>query len=242
MSKTKIVVLGSFILTVASVDFSYAAYAADLAVSNLPWQISLMLMLGCCVGSSVLCLCFGRGDRLAVYGLIGSVGIFATYHLFGIVPYFYFFMFADIPSVLRWAGLALGTVLTTFWIWLIARNVRYTINHTRFVAAAFKERGDGVIRYEVQRGMRIFEKHYVEPSPLPKPLAYVVFAIAPFCLVLPRILTSAFGTNGVLLVLAALGLPMSLWLIGLLVRMFLVTVVLPLRIERERKMRVIVDA
>lgn len=226
----------------ASVGFSYVAYAADLAVSDLPWKISLGVMLTCCVGPFLLYFCYGRSGRLAMYGLIGLLGMFPTYYFFGIVPYFYFFIFAPMSPDLKWSGIIFGGALTAFWIWLIARNVRYTINHSRFVAAAFRERGDGVIGYEIQRGMTIFEKHFVEPSPMPKPFAYVVFAIAPFCLVLPRILTSLFGTNGVLVVLAALGLPMSLWLIGLLVRVYLVTVALPLRIERERNVRVVVEA
>ncbi|KXU95296.1 hypothetical protein CR51_25185 [Caballeronia megalochromosomata] len=174
--------------------------------------------------------------------MIGLFTMFPIYYFFGIFGYFFFFTFAPMLSAMKWGGLAGGLAITGYWIYLVIRNVRYTINHTRFVAAAFKEHGDGVICYEVQRGMRIFEKHFVEPSPMPKPLAYVVFAIAPFCLVLPRILTSSFGTNGVLVVVAALGLPLSLWLVGLLVRIYLVTVALPLRIERERNVRVVVEA
>ncbi|KXU95297.1 hypothetical protein CR51_25190 [Caballeronia megalochromosomata] len=239
---TRMYVLCAFVLMLASVCLSYVAYAGDLAVSGLPWKISCVVMLICCIGPCAIYLKNRKNHRLALFGVSGLLGIFSSYYFFGILPYFYFFLFAPMLPLFKWSGLIFGGTLTAFWIFLIVRSVQHTINHSRFVAAAFRDRGEGILGYEVQRGMRIFEKHFVEPSPFPKPLAYVVLAIAPFSLVLPRILSKSFGTNGVLFVLAALSLPMSLWLIGALVRIYMVTVALPLRIERERNVRVVVEA
>jgi hypothetical protein len=242
LKASKWCIFASFLFMPLTSGLCYLAYSDDLAVSVWPYRISIAVMFLCCIVPILLFVLYRGTNSLTGYGMIGLFSIFPVYYFFGVFGYFYFFMFAPMLPINRWLGVLGGAALTVYWMCRVTRNVRYTIDHTRFVSAAFRDRGDGVIRYEVQRGMRIFEKHFVEPSPFPKPLAYVVLPIAPLCLVLPRILTSSFGTNGVLFVIAALSLPLSLWLIGVLVRLFLVTVALPLRIERERHKRVVVDA
>lgn len=53
-------------------------------------------------------------------------------------------------------------------------------------------------------------------------------------------MSSNFGTNGVLFALAVLGMPVSLWFIGLLVRIYLVMVSLPRKLEKEHGKPVLV--
>lgn len=48
-----------------------------------------------------------------------------------------------------------------------------------------------------------------------------------------RVLSLNFGTNGVLFALAVLGMPVSLWFVGLLVRIYLVMFSLPRKLKRE---------
>ncbi|MFM0732857.1 hypothetical protein PQQ52_20485 [Paraburkholderia sediminicola] len=86
----------------------------------------------------------------------------------------------------------------------------------------------------------MFEQFHNERSPFPKIYSYVVFGIAPFYLILSRVLSSNFGTNGLLFVLAVLGMPMSLCLVGLLVRLYLVMVSLPRNLEKEHRKPVLV--
>lgn len=62
----------------------------------------------------------------------------------------------------------------------------------------------------------------------------IVSGVAPFYLILSRLLSSGFGTNGVLFFLAVLGMPVSLWFAGLLVRIYVVMVRLPRQLEKER--------
>ena len=78
--------------------------------------------------------------------------------------------------------------------------------------------------------MKEFEKQYKELNPFPKFFVYFVYGIAPFYLILNRILSSTFGSTGVFLFVAVLGMPASLWLAGALVRCYLLTVALPLRL------------
>ena len=238
----KKVFCASIFFGVLTIGLSYGAYTGDLTTSEWPWKISLVLTIGCCVLASIICIKFRRTDSLVAYGIVGATGIFSLYLFFGIFGFFFFFIFSSMSSSVRWPGLAGGILLTLYWIYVARRNVQWTVENTRFVEQAFEQGECGVIRYNLQRGIRIFEKNFIEPSAFPKPLMCVVYAIAPLYLVLHKILGAFFGTNGILFVIAVLGLPMSLWLIGVLVRVYLINVALPLRIERERNMRVVVEA
>ena len=60
-------------------------------------------------------------------------------------------------------------------------------------------------------GYFYFERLNKERSPFPKIYSYILFGIAPFYLILGRLLSSNFGANGVLFALAVLGMPVSLW-------------------------------
>ena len=73
----------------------------------------------------------------------------------------------------------------------------------------------------------LFERLNKERSPFPKIYYWTALGVAPFYLILNHLLSSNFGTNGVLFALAVSGLPMSLWVAGLLVRIYLVMVRLP---------------
>jgi hypothetical protein len=55
-----------------------------------------------------------------------------------------------------------------------------------------------------------------------------------------RLLASDSGTNGVPFVLAALSMPLSLWLAGLLIRIYLVMVRLPRMLEKKHDKPVLV--
>lgn len=217
---------------------SYAAYAVDLAVSAWPWKIGVAITFACPLSIIVVGLMDRHKNSLLAHGMILIIGIFGVYYFFGIFAYFCYFAFAPMPLFMHWCGLIGGVVLTGFWMLLIYKDVSRVIKKTTFVVRAFEEREGGVF-YDIQRGMREFERRYKERSPFPKIFAYIVLGLAPFCLILQRILSETFGANGVLIFLAILGMPLSLWLAGLLVRIFLMMIVLPRQIQRERNKIVI---
>ncbi|WMY08145.1 hypothetical protein [Paraburkholderia phenoliruptrix] len=229
----------NFIFPVLGAGVSYAAYADDLAVSAWPWKIGLVIALVCLFVPFAVSMMYRRSNLLWVCGLILSIATFAMYFFFGIFAYFYFFVFAPMPAVLRWPGLLGGLVLTLYWAVMSSQTVMHTIASTAFVKRAFEENASD-FRYRTQAGMARFERLTKERSPFPKIYSYIVFGIAPFYLILGRLLSSNFGTNGVLFALAVLGMPVSLWLVGLLVRIFLVMVSLPRKLEREHSKPVLV--
>jgi len=218
---------------------SYAAYADDLAVSGWPWKIGLLVMLVCLFVPFGISMMYRRSNLLWVCGLILSIATFATYFFFGIFAYFYYFVFAPMSSVLRWPGLLGGVALTLYWVIMSRQTVMHTITKTSFIKRAFEENASD-FRYRNQAGMALFERLNKERSPFPKIYSYIVFGIAPFYLILGRLLSSNFGANGVLFALAVLGMPVSLWFVGLLVRIYLVMVGLPRKLEREHRKPVLV--
>jgi hypothetical protein len=231
----------SIIFLVLGVGISYIAYASDLAVSNWPWEIGVIIAFVCLFCLFIACLKAHRTNALWAYGVIVAVGIFSLYYFFGIFAYFCYFLFAPMLTAVRVVGLAGGVALTVWWLRLSHKSVSHTIEKTTFVARAFTDDGKR-ITYAPQVGMRIFEKLHKEKLPFPRVYVYVVYGLAPFCLVLSRILSENFGSGGVLLFMAALGMPVSLWLAGLLVRIWLIMVLLPRAIEKEQGKRVVVIA
>ncbi|MFM0374371.1 hypothetical protein [Paraburkholderia aspalathi] len=229
----------SLLLPLLGTGISYAAYADDLAVSGWPWKIGLLVTLVCFFVPFAISMMYRRSNLLWICGLILSIATFATYFFFGIFAYFYYFVFAPMSSVLRWPGLLGGVALTLYWVIMSRKAVMNTITKTSFVSRAFEENTSD-FRYRTQSGMALFERLNKERSPFPKIYSYIVFGIAPFYLVLGRLLLSNFGTNGVLFALAVLGMPVSLWFVGLLVRIYLVMVSLPRKLEREHRKPVLV--
>lgn len=222
-----------------SIGLSYVTYTGNLAVSEWPWKISVLVGIMCCLAPLAIYFRYRGTNTLWAYGLVGLIGMFSTYYFFGILFYFYFFIFAPMAAYLRWPSLIGGVLLTAYWVVVTYRNVMHTIRTTSFVEHAFEERSNEII-FEFQKGMKAFEQRCQELDPLPKFFKYFVYGIAPFYLILNRVLSSSFGPMGVPLFLAALGMPLSLWLAGVLVRGYLVMVALPLRIEKERHKRVVV--
>ncbi len=89
--------------------------------------------------------------------------------------------------------------------------------------------------------MMLFDKLHNERSPFPKIYYWIVSGVAPFYLILNRLLSSGFGTNGVLFFLAVLGMPVALWFAGLLVRIYVLMVRLPRQLAKEHGKPVLVS-
>lgn len=218
---------------------SYAAYADDLAVSQWPWRIAVAVMVAALAALGALAARSRESNLLWVFGLTQCIGFFVLYFFFGVFGYFFLFLFAPLPPQLRWPGLFGGIAITVYWLYMARRNVLHIVQHTAFVEKAFEEHASA-FQYGIETGMQQFEKQTAEKSPFPRFLAWVVACIAPFYLVVQRILSAGFGTPGVLFFLAVMGMPVSLWFAGLLVRIYVVMVALPMRLSREHNKPVVV--
>lgn len=241
LTVTKKVAISNFLLPGLATAISYAAYANDFAVSNWPWRAGIFVTCICFLAPFLVYLTGRRTNELRAYGFIAAIGVFAVYYFFGIFGYFYYFGFAPMSGWARWPGLIGGAALTMYWAIKTHKSVKRTIDHTSFVTSAFTD-GDGVLLYNIQKGMAKFEKLHKESSSFPKIFAYAVYGIAPFYLILNRVLASNFGSTGIFLFIAIWGMPLSLWLVALFVRVVMIMIMLPVEIERKNHKRVVVNA
>jgi hypothetical protein len=237
---TKKIIPLCLLLPLLGTGLSYIAYAKDVAASNLPWSIGAVVTL-LCVALPFAIFAFHRGTAsLKAYGSITMVGVAATYFFFGVFGFFFYFGFAPLPPMVRLAGLAGGLVLNIVWAAMSVKAVRHTLTATRFVQNGFTET-DSHWSYSLRNSMARFDSLHKERSPFPKIVYWAVMGISPFCLILNRLLSPAFGGSGVLFVIAVLGMPMSLWIVSLFVRIYLVMVDLPTRLEHQHGKPVRVD-
>jgi hypothetical protein len=220
------------LLPLLGTGLSYIAYANDVASTGIPWMIGALVTLLCVILPVLISLRHRQADLLAAYGAIMIVGVIAVYFFFGIVGYFFYFGFAPMPPVMRLCGIGGGLALSAYWLILTARAVRHTLDMTRFTDKCFNTAGASVV-YKLQSSMATFEKLHKERSPFPKVYYWISMGIAPLCLILNRLLSPAFGGSGVLFVIAVLGMPLSLWLLSVLVRFYLVMIALPKSLERR---------
>ncbi|WP_260854105.1 hypothetical protein [Paraburkholderia sp. BCC1886] len=218
---------------------SYAAYTEDLAVSGWPWKIGVFVTLVCFSIPFIVALLYRRSNLMWVCGVILTTSMFSLYYFFGIFAYFCYFIFAPLPLMVQSIALLGGTLLTLYWGVISTGTVKHLINRTPFVKKAFDEE-ETHFTYRMQAGTALCERLLKERSPFPKIYVYFAYGVAPFSLIGARLLSSSFGTNGLLFFLAVLGMPMSLWSAGLLARVFLMYIVLPKTLEKDRDKPVVV--
>ena len=220
---------------------SYLVYGDLQPASAISWQIGVAASIISFALLVVLYFKYRGTNALVACGVVLLIGVWAIYYFFGIFGYFYFFLFSSVDALFGWSGLILGIGLTGWWASVTYGSAHRAVVATPFVRNAFVE-DDGEVVYSLQGGMRSFDRFCKEKLPFPKFYMYIVYGIAPFGLVLNRILSMNFGGNAVLVFVAALGMPVSLWAIGVLMRIYVVMVALPIQIEKERHIRVLMTA
>jgi hypothetical protein len=213
-----------------SIVLAFAAYRYDFEVSSLPGQISVALAVLCIFSPLVALLVFRNTRRFVVFGYVRLFNLLSAYTLVGITFYYFYFIFAPISTPSRTIGLLVGSILTLYWLGFSYRALSTFIQKSKFVEKAFSTSG-----VSIQCDDRFFEilnKLYEEKNPFPAWHTWIVMGVAPFFLVLNRLLSTYFGSQGVLFFIAAITFPASLWLIGLTVRVFVTMIQLPLSLEK----------
>jgi hypothetical protein len=220
------------LLPLLGTGLSYIAYAKDVGSSNIPWLVGAFVTLLCVCLPVLICLLNRHGDALKAYGAIMIAGVAAVYFFFGVVGYFFYFGFASLPPSMRFYGVGGGLALSLYWIVISVRAVRHTLEAKGFAEKCFVQNETSVV-YAMQSSMACFERLHKERSPFPRVYYWLALGIAPFCLVLNRLLSPIFGGGGVLFVIAVFAMPMSLWLLSVLVRFYLIMIAVPRDLERK---------
>jgi hypothetical protein len=138
--------------------------------------------------------------------------------------------------------LLVGTSLSLYWIAFSFRALSTFVEKSKFVEKAFNFSGSAIQCDD--RFFEIFNKLYEDKNPFPIWHTWIVMGLAPFFLVLNRLLSAYFGSQGVLFFIAAITFPASLWLLGLTVRIIVIMIQLPLSLEKTagRSVEISADA
>ncbi|HDR9587326.1 TPA: hypothetical protein QDC22_004974 [Burkholderia stabilis] len=224
-------VWAGILLNALAVALAFTAYQFDYGVSSLPGKISVVIAV-VCVATPVICWIACRGtQKFIVYGWLRLISLLSAYALIGLAFYFYYFVFAPMPILARIAGLVIGGGLTLYWLAYSCVALSRHVVSSDFESRAFDVDDDAIVcRKDF---FEILDATYAERSPFVKWHSWIVMALAPFFLVLGRLLSMYFGTGGVLFFVAAVTFPASLWLIGIMVRVGVTMIQLPRTMERK---------
>ena len=229
------------VFPLSGAGLGYVIYGDSRVASGLSWEVGVFVAIICCFLLAFVYSKYRRTNALMAYGIVMSLGVVAIYYFFGVLGYFYFFLFSDENWIFRWIGAAFGLGLSVSWMCVAYNNVKNVIRATNFVEKAFVGI-EGIIVYRIQNGILLFDEVNNQKRSPRKIYASAVYGVAPFGFVLYRILSTNFGGSGVLVFVAALGMPVSLWFVGFFVRVYLIMIALPVKVERQQQKRVVVAA
>lgn len=221
-----------------SAAIAYGFYGMAFRVSLLPFWLTLGMSVVAILAPGVIVLADGGRSRLVALGFSNIITLTLIYFFFGVVCFFFYFIFAPMPPYVHAVGLAFGITLTGYWMIFTARDVNKALGTSRFIEDAFEDTGS-VLRYRLRSSAKL-EKLLSSRSPSGKLHMYLVLLIAPVSLVIGRILAPVFGPHGPILLVALILFPVSQWLAGIGVRQYIITVRLPTMLERSRGKPVIV--
>lgn len=214
-----------------AIALAFIAYRFDYGVSGVPGKISVAIAV-ICIAVPVLCwLACASTRKFAMHGSVRLIGLVSAYALLGIAFYFFYFIFAPMPLFERILGLGSGGALSAYWLIFSWLELTRFIERSNFEDRAFDFYDDEIVCKA--KFFEILDKGHVDKNPFVKWHTWIVMAVAPFSLVLSRVLSTYFGTSGVLFFIAAASFPVSLWLIGVRVRIGVTMIQLPLSMERK---------
>ena len=230
-------VVSGAILNVFAIVLAYFAYWFDLGVSLLPGRISIAIAAVCLGGPLLILLLFRRSTSLVIVGIVKLLGALSIYALIGITFYFFFFAFAPMPDRAHLVSLAMGAALTGYWLAFSYVDLRRFIRHSTFVDRAFDASGNAIVCDD--RLFEIFEDMYEQKTAFSIWHTRIVMAIVPVLLVPYQVATFFFGTQGLLFFVAAITFPVSLWIVGAMLRIAMVMILVPATLQRQSGKRVL---
>ena len=154
----------------------------------------------------------------------GGVGAFS---MFSFVGYFFYFGFAPIPIWAHILGMGGGLGVFGYWGYLVWGDVMTALQKHNLFATIYVEKDDAILYYRNK-------KAFSDRSPFKSIHLYAAMLVAPFTFVLNRVLTPYTGSgHGVFIVLAFFGVPMTMFMIGSAVQVYILTIYYPIKLQRQ---------
>lgn len=176
---------------------------------------------------------FRNTDLLLGNGLLSMLLLFNAFWLFGFGGFYFYFLFSPIPIPIRATAILVITAALCHRISRACKDINEAFARSKGlfgrmycddeVSFTFKREAIGLLERK-RKDSNSFKSFHV----------YVAMGVAPFVLVLNRVLTPVFGDgHGFFLVLAFLATPMMLWLADLLAQTAVTMIYLPMKLKKQ---------
>jgi hypothetical protein len=208
------------------------AGTVDFKTSDTPWVIGLCYVVLMLIISPVLYFSFRKESPLWVNGIMAFLSwIVPAACVFGMAAHFFYFAYAPMPSWASWLGIYGGAALMLHWGYKCWNEVMVALHPKGLYSQAYLEEAKAF--YYSWDFMQKLEDTQKYRDPFKSYHMWFAIAISPFVLVLNRMLTPFTGSgHGVFLVMSFLGLPFTLWIIGHAVRVYILMLHYPIKIQR----------
>lgn len=196
------------------------------------WQLGLLVSLTCLMLPWVLYILQREPDQVITAGFSSMVMMLGIFWLMGFMGYYFYFGFAPMKAEYRALALCTGLLLSIHWAVVSFKDVRDALSKDQWMSRLYVEESCAYI-YN-QEVVQAFASIPRDRTPIRSVHMGFAIALTPFIVVLNRILTPYTGSgHGVFLVLSFLGLPMSLWIISMAVRVYVLMIHYPIKLQRQ---------
>jgi hypothetical protein len=201
--------------------------------SDIVWKAALTINLSSFTLTWIIYLQFRNTDQLIGKGLIAFLLFFNLFWLFGFAMFYFYFLFAPINSWAR--AIALISITLT----LIYRGILIHLD----IKSALKEKPDLFDRIYYNTGASItfnieaanlLQEARKDRNPFKSFYVYAAMFIAPFTLILNRLLSPIMGDgHGVFAITAFLSVPILQWGVEIFVQTIMTMVYYPIKLRHE---------
>ncbi|MGZ5198872.1 MAG: hypothetical protein ACXWC4_03800 [Telluria sp.] len=197
------------------------------------WKASLASGLALSLVAWCVYLPFRNTDRLLGNGLLSMFFFLSLFWLFGFAGFFFYFLFAPISAIVRAVALSSMTIALVYRTCLIYFDIIEAFRkHANLFSRMY---GDAGSTFAFTRGaIGLLEEKRRNRNPFKSMHAYAAMLVAPFVLVLNRVLTPTLGDgHGVFLVVAFFAVPILLWGVEIFVQTVMTMIYYPIKLQRE---------
>jgi hypothetical protein len=176
---------------------------------------------------------FKNTDKLLGNGLLALFVLFSLFWVFGFAGFYFYFLFAPISIWSRIIALIGFTTALLYRAYIIMCDISEAFQkHEKLFDCMYCDEGTAFTF--TREAVGLLEKSRRDRNPFKSIHAYAAMIVAPFVLVLNRVLTPVFGDgHGVFIVLVFFSAPLLLWGIGIVVQTIITMIYYPFKLQQE---------
>jgi hypothetical protein len=209
------------------------AGADSFNCSAVIWKTSLALGLIFSLFAWLVYLPFRNTDQLLGNGLLSIFFFLCLFWLFGFAGFYFYFLVAPINVWLRTIALSGVTVALLYRMYIITCDIREAFQvHENLFDRMYCDEGTSITF--TRQAVGFLEQARKNRNPFKSIHAYAAMIVAPFVLVLNKLLTPVLGDgHGVFLVSAFFSVPILLWGVEIFVQTIVTMIYYPIKLQRE---------